>query len=89
VSAPDRKVILVTRKTRLEELVNRHLTISQAKFYIEHLGADFGDYESEQATYLKARRTVFEALERKGLVQVVDRTFLPTFLFGPGLSPIP
>ncbi len=83
MSAPDRKVILVTRKTRLEELVNRHLTISQAKFYIEHLGADFGDYESEQATYLKARRTVFEALERKGLVQVVDRTFLPTFLFGP------
>ena len=36
MSALDRKVILVTRKTRLEELVNRHLTCSQAKFYIEH-----------------------------------------------------
>jgi NAD kinase len=83
VSAPDRKVILVTRKTRLEELVNRHLTVSQAKFYIEHLGADFGDYETEQATYLNARRKVLEALEHQCLVQVVDRTFLPTFLFGP------
>jgi NAD kinase len=83
VSASDRKVILVTRKTRLEELVNRHLTVSQAKFYIEHLGADFGDYETEQATYLDARRTVLEALERQCLVQVVDRMFLPTFLFGP------
>jgi NAD kinase len=83
VSAPDRKVVLVTRRTRLEELVNRHLTASQAKFYIEHLGADFGDYETEQATYLEARRTVIEALERRCLVQVVDRTFLPTFLFGP------
>jgi NAD kinase len=83
VSAPDRKVILVTRKTRLEELVNRHLTLSQAKFYIEHLGADFGDYETEQATYVGARRTVQEALERQCLVQVIDRSFLPTFLFGP------
>jgi NAD kinase len=83
MSAPDRKVILVTRKTRLEELVNRHLTLSQAKFYIEHLGADFGDYESEQATYVGARRAVQEALERQCLVQVIDRSFLPTFLFGP------
>jgi NAD kinase len=83
MSAPDRKVILVTRKTRLEELVNRHLTVSQAKFYIEHLGADFRDYETEQATYLGARRTVQEALERQCLVQVIDRSFLPTFLFGP------
>jgi NAD kinase len=83
VSARDRKVILVTRKTRLEELVNRHLTVEQAKFYVEHLGADFGDYETEQRTYFDARRTVLAALERHCLVQVVDRAFLPSFLFGP------
>jgi NAD kinase len=83
VSALDRKVILVTRKTRLEELVNRHLTIEQARFYIEHLGADFGDYETEQRTYFDARRSVLAALEHRCLVQVVDRTFLPSFLFGP------
>jgi NAD kinase len=83
VSALDRKVILVTRKTRFEELVNRHLTVSQAKFYVEHLGADFGDYEAENASYLRARRTVLETLERQCRVQVIDRTFLPTFLFGP------
>jgi len=83
VSTLDRKVILVTRKTRLEELVNRHLTLAQAKFYVEHLGADFGDYEAEQSTYLAARRTTLEALERHCLVQAIDRTFLPSFLFGP------
>jgi NAD kinase len=83
VSARDRKVILVTRKTRLEELVNRHLTVEQAKFYVEHLGADFGDYETEQRTYFDARRRVLEALERRCLVQAVDRAFLPSFLFGP------
>ncbi len=83
MSALDRKVILVTRKTRFEELVNRHLTVSQAKFYVEHLGADFGDYEAENASYLRARRTVLETLERQCRVQVIDRNFLPTFLFGP------
>jgi NAD kinase len=83
VSTFDRKVILVTRKTRLEELVNRHLTVAQAKFYVEHLGADFGDYETEQNTYLAARRTVLAALERQCLVQAIDRSFLPSFLFGP------
>jgi NAD kinase len=83
VNEPDRKVILVTRRTRLEELVNRHLTASQAKFYVEHMGADFGDYEVENATYLRARRTVVETLERHCRVQVIDRNFLPTFLFGP------
>jgi NAD kinase len=83
VSTLDRKVILVTRKTRLEELVNRHLAVAQAKFYVEHLGADFGDYETEQSTYLAARRTVLQSLERHCLVQAIDRTFLPSFLFGP------
>jgi NAD kinase len=83
VSARDCKVILVTRKTRLEELVNRHLTVEQAKFYVEHLGTDFGDYETEQRTYFDARRTVLAALERHCLVQAVDRGFLPSFLFGP------
>jgi NAD kinase len=83
VSALDRKVIVVTRKTRLEELVERHLTVAQAKFYVEHLGADFGDYEREHAAYHTARRYVLQALEEHVLVQLVDRSFLPSFLFGP------
>ncbi len=83
MSALDRKVILVTRKTRLEELVQRHLTIAQAKFYVEHLGADFGDYEREHATYQSARQQVLRTLEERVLVQAVDRSFLPSFLFGP------
>ena len=83
MSALDRKVILVTRRTRLEELVQRHLTISQAKSYVEHLGADFGDYEREHAAYLHARQAVLLALEQQCLVQAIDRSFVPTILFGP------
>ena len=34
----DRKFILLTQKTRLEQLVKRYNTIGQAEFYIEHHG---------------------------------------------------
>jgi len=47
----ENKIILITRSTRLEELVARFNTIGQAKFYIEHLGADFSDYEVEHSHY--------------------------------------
>ena len=39
----DNKIVLVTRPTRLAELVIRFNTVSQAKFYVEHQGADFSD----------------------------------------------
>ncbi|HXK39819.1 MAG TPA: NAD+ kinase, partial [Candidatus Paceibacterota bacterium] len=45
------KLIIVTRKTRLQELVERFNTRSQAKFYIEHAGGDFNDYEREDDVY--------------------------------------
>lgn len=83
MSGLERKVVLVTRNTRLEELVHKHLTIEQAKFYVEHLGADFGDYELEHRTYMAARNMLVRALEQTCLVQAIDRKFLPTFLFGP------
>ena len=82
-SAIERKVVLVTRRTRLEELIARHHTAAQAKFYIEHLGGDFGDYEREHEAYLTARRSVTLALEHHGRYQVIDRSFLTNFLFAP------
>ena len=82
MSGVEGRIVLVTRKTRLEELVNRHLTIAQAKFYVEHLGGDFADYENESATYGLARRTVIAALEGDYRVHAIDRSFLPTYLFG-------
>jgi NAD kinase len=83
MSSPDRKAVLVTRKTRLEELIEKYHTAAQARFYIEHLGADFADYEREHRIYLAAKQTVVETLERACLLQPLDRSFLPSFLFGP------
>jgi NAD kinase len=79
----DNKVILVTRPTRLAELVARFNTVSQARFYVEHQGADFTDYLREDATYHEALRQSEEILGEMALVQVVDRGFLPNFVFSP------
>ncbi len=79
----NQRILLVVRKTRLEDLVVRFNTVEQARFYIEHLGADFGDYELEHRTYQQAVRSAEEALRRFGRVQKLDRSFLPNFLFPP------
>jgi NAD kinase len=79
----DRKVILVTRKTRLEDLIAKHLTADQARFYVEHLGADFSDYQREHDVYLAQQHRVLQALEQWGRYQVIERSFLPNFIFGP------
>jgi NAD kinase len=82
MSAVERKIVLVTRRTRLEELVSRFHTRDQARFYVEHLGADFADYEREHVAYLAAKTIVLETLEQHGRWQQLDRQYLPSFLFG-------
>jgi NAD kinase len=77
----ERKVVLVTRRTRLEELVARHHTLAQARFYLEHLGADFGDYVEENAAYARSVDLAVTALQAWGRHQVVDRGYLPNFVF--------
>ena len=82
MSAPgERKVVLVTRRTRLEELVARYHTLAQARFYIEHLGADFSDYVRENAAYAHSLQLTVEVLEARGRYQMVDRGYLPNFIF--------
>ncbi len=79
----DAKIILVHRKTRLQELAARYNTVLQARFYVEHLGADFGDYIDEDSRYREALSQARLALEPLGRVHAVDREFVPNFLFGP------
>jgi len=79
----ERKLVLVTRRTRLEELAQKHHTQEAARFYVEHLGGDFADYRREHEAYIAARHSVLAVLEAHGRYQVIDRGFLPNFLFGP------
>ena len=79
----DRKIVLVTRPTRLAELVIRFNTVSQARFYVEHQGADFSDYLREDETYHRALAQAEEALGQIGRIRIIDRSFLPNFVFAP------
>jgi len=83
VQRADRKCVVVTRRTRIQDLVAKYHTESQAKFYVEHLGADFSDYEQEHRTYVAALSSVTAALERRCRYQLLDRLLLPNYLFAP------
>jgi NAD kinase len=77
------KIIIVTRKTRLQELVARFNTKAQSRFYIEHAGGNFSEYELEDDEYRRSFDQLSRSLDQGLKVQVVDRDFLPTFLFMP------
>lgn len=75
------RIVLITRKTRLAEVVSRHNTFAQAKFYLEHLGADVGDYLREDEAYHAALAQVTATLQQWGRYQVVERALLANFVF--------
>jgi NAD kinase len=79
----ENKIVLITRPTRLDELVARFNTVAQARFYVEHLGADFSDYQHEDECYRQALAQTRTVLDQLGRVQGVERRFLPNYLFGP------
>lgn len=75
------QVVVVTRKTALEELVERFNTREQARFYLEHMGASFEDYEEAHETYLASIATLRSAIPDGLRSQFIERAFLPTFSF--------
>ena len=76
------KIVIVTSKTPLQELKQRYNKTEQAKFYIEHLGADFGDYIEEDKNYNTAVERVRSIGEKYGRVQIIDRSQVPNMIFG-------
>lgn len=78
----ENKIILIKRKTRLEELIARHNTREQARFYVEHLGSDFSDYLEEDSLYRDVLQQAEAVLSTLGRLQVLDRDYLPNYFFG-------
>lgn len=76
------KVVVVTKKTPLEELIERFNTREQARFYLEHSGVSFVDYEAGHAAYQRALATVKAALPPGVRQQWIERDFVPNFTFG-------
>src|SRR4051812_14629017 len=77
------KIVVVTQKTALDELIERYNTRDQARFYLEHMGVPFDGYQATHDSYVAARERLKSALPRAVRHQFIDRGFVPTFLFGP------
>jgi NAD kinase len=73
--------ILVKKKTRLETLIERFNTQAQAKFYIEHSGGEFADYQLEHEQFHDSLASVQRQLSRVLKNKIVEQNFLPAFLF--------
>lgn len=76
------KIVVITKKTPLEELIERFNTLSQAKFYIEHSGQSFAEYEAYHKAYHAALAKLRQALPSEMKTQFIERGFLTNFLFG-------
>jgi NAD kinase len=76
-----RMIVVVTQKTALEELVERFNTPAQARFYLEHAGASFDEYQAAHDAYVAALNQLRAALPAGVRHQFIDRSFLPNFLF--------
>src|SRR5947209_6546618 len=75
------KIVLVTRETRLEGLVERFSTRDRARFYVSRAGADFAVYQAEHDTYQASLQRLRRELEGLARLQVVERPYLPNYLF--------
>ncbi len=75
-------VIIVTRKTELDDLVVRFNTKAQAKFYLEQAGQSFETiqvaHDKHQADLTKVRKAVPSTIKS----QTIDRELVPRFMFG-------
>ncbi|MEM6806812.1 MAG: sugar kinase, partial [Bacteroidota bacterium] len=73
--------IIVKAKTRLEALIERFNTQAQSQFYLERQGGDFKEYEREDAVYKQALSYLQSRLSRVLKNKLIDRSFLPSYLF--------
>lgn len=78
----DRKIVLITRQTQLEELIIKYQTLDQARFYMAQLGMDIHEYEITHHNYQMTKVSIIGMLEKWGRYQLLDRTYLPNFIFG-------
>lgn len=77
------KVVIVTRKTMLEELIERHGTRDQAAFLLRNRGQSIEDMEVAHHLYIQALASLKGVIPSSVRQQVIERNFLPNFLFGP------
>jgi NAD kinase len=77
----ERRMVLVTRRTRVDELITRHNTLAQARFVIESQGLAFDDYLAEDQVFKSQLAKLKTELDRFGRLHHIDRGLVPGYLF--------
>jgi hypothetical protein len=82
MTTPYEHVVVVTRRTELEELLVRFSTIPQTRFYLEHAGLAFAPIEDAHQAYHAALTNIRRAIPQGIKTQVIDRGLVPQYTFG-------
>jgi NAD kinase len=77
------RVLLVTRPTQLEVLLERHGTLGQAAFFLRSRGQEIADLEAAHATFEAALRRVEAAIPADQRRTALSRSWLDRFVFAP------
>jgi NAD kinase len=79
----EKKIVIVTRETRIDGLRKRFTSVDQLSFYVEKRGGRMEDYLKEDHTYKESVASLEDLLLPWGRVQFLDRAYLTNFVFGP------
>ncbi len=77
------RVVVVTRSTPYEALLERHATRGQAQFFLESRGQDLAVVEASHQRFTHALGRVLQAIPPKWRRATLDRRDLDRFLFEP------
>jgi hypothetical protein len=75
------RIVLVTRRTPLELLLDRHGTLGQVRFYLDTKGQQIGPYEEAQERQQAALSAVQRAIPADQRRTRIDRADLDRFVF--------
>jgi hypothetical protein len=75
------RIVIVSKPTRLEELVHQHLTEGAAQFALESRGRSIVPYKEEDAAYRAALAEIRRQIPNDFPIMSVSREELPNFLF--------
>jgi hypothetical protein len=76
-----RKLVIIYRKTRLDELLDRHCTLGQVKFYLTRLEDDFDVYQDEHSRHYAQIDTLKRWAAKSFKLQLVERAHISSFNF--------
>jgi hypothetical protein len=83
MAGPVPRVVVVTRSTSYEALLERHATRGQAQFFLENRGEDIGVVEAGHQRFQQALAVVLQSIPPRWRRAQVDRRDLDRFLFEP------